>query len=48
MPVENCMDLPAAVPSGMFVAPVQSLEEAIEAIETTADGGTPAGVERCE
>ena len=48
MPLGNCADVPDRMPSGLVVAPVATLEEAIEAIEIAADGGTPAGLERCE
>lgn len=48
MPVGNCADLPAQIPSDMTVAPVKTLDEAIDAIETVNSGGTPAGIERCE
>ena len=47
VPVENCRDLPERLPEGMMIAPVATLAEAIAAIETAADGGTPPGVERC-
>lgn len=47
MPVENCADLPSQIPSDMTVAPVETLTEAIEAIETVKAGGTPVGIERC-
>lgn len=47
LPIGNCEDLPARIPSGMAVAPVATLSEAIEAIETAAAGGTPPGAERC-
>lgn len=47
MPLDNCDALPSRLPSGVVVAPVGDLEEAIAAIETVAAGGTPAGVERC-
>lgn len=47
MPMENCADLPKEIPSGMTVAPVETLGEAIDAIETLASGGVPAGIERC-
>lgn len=48
MPVANCSDLPSRLPSGLTVAPVDTLTEAIAAIEMTASGGTPPGIERCD
>ncbi|SDQ36986.1 YlbL family protein [Leucobacter chromiiresistens] len=47
MPLGNCADLPEHVPGEMPVAPVATLDEAIDAVETAAAGGTPAGLERC-
>ena len=47
MPIGNCADVPDRLPRGLVVAPVATLDEAIEAIEIAADGGTPAGLERC-
>lgn len=46
-PMENCVDMPESIPGRIKVAPVETLEEAITAIETVANGGTPAGIERC-
>lgn len=48
MPIENCNDLSTEIPSGMTVAPVETLDEAIKAIETLRSGGVPAGIERCK
>lgn len=48
MPLANCGDLPERLPEDMAVAPVATLQEAIDAVETAAAGGTPPGVERCE
>ena len=48
MPVANCVDLPSRIPSGLTVAPVETLAEAISAIETATAGETPVGVERCD
>ncbi|QIM18720.1 hypothetical protein G7066_09065 [Leucobacter coleopterorum] len=48
MPMENCQELPSQIPSDMTVAPVNNLDEAIDAIETVTAGGKPAGIERCE
>lgn len=48
MPVENCADLPGRLPAGLRIAPVESLEEAVEAIDALTAGAEPAGVERCE
>lgn len=49
MPVENCADLPERLPAGdMHIAPVATLGEAIDAVETAAAGGTPPGIEVCE
>lgn len=48
MPVDNCPDLPDSLPRAMMIAPVATLDEAIEAIEIAAQGGTPSGLERCE
>ncbi|MFT4232289.1 MAG: PDZ domain-containing protein [Leucobacter sp.] len=47
MPVENCADLPEQLPPGLRIAPVDTLEEAVSAIEAAAAGGEPAGIERC-
>lgn len=47
MPIGNCSDVPEHVPDGLNVAPVATLSEAIDAVQLTADGGTPAGLERC-
>jgi PDZ domain-containing protein len=48
MPVANCADLPDRIPAGLTVAPVRTLAEAIDAIETATAGETPAGIERCD
>lgn len=48
MPLENCGDVPERLPGDMRIVPVATLEEAVSAIETAADGGDPAGLERCE
>ncbi len=48
MPVANCADLPSRIPSGLTVAPVETLAEAIDAIEGATAGETPAGIERCD
>lgn len=48
MPMANCGDLPDKRPEGLRIAPVATLDEAIAAVETVADGKEPAGVERCE
>ncbi|WP_336658456.1 YlbL family protein [Leucobacter sp. USHLN153] len=47
MPLGNCADLPDRIPERVRIAPVATLSEAIDAVETAASGGTPAGVERC-
>lgn len=47
MPVDNCADLPRRLPPGMRIAPVASLDEAIEAIDALTAGEEPAGIERC-
>lgn len=47
MPIGNCADVPDRIPDGLVVAPVATLDEAVEAIETAAAGGEPAGLERC-
>lgn len=47
MPMDNCDDLPDRVPGDMQIVPVDTLAEAISAIETYAAGDTPAGLERC-
>ena len=47
MPLGNCADVPERIPDGLRVAPVATLTEAIDAIETAASGDTPAGLERC-
>ncbi len=48
MPLENCGDIPERIPPGLTIAPVATLEEAIAAVETAAEGREPAGVERCD
>lgn len=48
LPIANCADVPKSVPSGLTVAPVATLTEAIAAIDTFNAGVTPAGLERCE
>lgn len=47
MPIGNCADVPDHIPSGLQVAPVSTLSEAIDAVETAAAGDDPAGLERC-
>ncbi|MBK0419241.1 PDZ domain-containing protein [Leucobacter sp. CSA1] len=47
IPVGNCGDVPDRLPEGLRLAPVATLSEAIAAVETAADGGTPPGLERC-
>ncbi len=47
MPLGNCADVPERIPDGLRVAPVATLTEAIDAIETAASGDSPAGLERC-
>ncbi|WP_254908844.1 PDZ domain-containing protein [Leucobacter sp. 7(1)] len=48
MPVGNCGDLPKRLPSGIDVAPVETLEEAMGVIEDAAAGKPVPGIERCE
>ncbi len=48
IPVDNCADLPDRLPDGMIVAPVETLDEAVAAIEAIDRGEKPAGVQRCE
>lgn len=48
MPVGNCGDLPERLPGSMEIAPVETLDEAISAVEATGSGGAVPGVERCE
>lgn len=48
MPVDNCADLPDRRPSGLRIAPVESLGEAVEAIAALTAGEEPAGIERCD
>ena len=47
MPLANCADLPERIPSGLQVATVETLDEAVSAIEAAAAGERPAGIERC-
>ncbi|MBK0421011.1 PDZ domain-containing protein [Leucobacter sp. CSA2] len=47
MPVGNCADVPSSIPGGMEVVPVDTLGEAIAAIDQKNSGGTPRGLERC-
>lgn len=46
MPTENCADV-AGFPSGLVVAPVATLEEAVAAIDAASAGESVAGLERC-
>lgn len=48
MPIGNCADVPERIPGGLEVAPVATLEEAIDAIEAAAAGSEVAGLERCD
>lgn len=48
MPTENCAQLPKTLPDGLTVAPVATLQEALAAVETFANGGTPSGIETCD
>lgn len=48
MPVANCGDLPKRQPSGIEVVPVETLDEALAAIEAAAAGTPVQGIERCE
>ncbi|UOQ55811.1 PDZ domain-containing protein [Leucobacter allii] len=48
MPLANCADVPDRTPSGLRIAPVADLDEALAAIGTVADGAEPAGLERCD
>lgn len=48
MPTANCAEVPDRVPPGLVVAPVSTLDEAIDAIEAAAQGDDPVGLERCE
>lgn len=47
LPLGNCADVPQNAPRDLMIATVSDLTEAIAAIETRADGGTPPGLERC-
>lgn len=47
MPLANCADLPEEIPGDLHVAPVATLEEAVAAIEASAAGEEPRGVEAC-
>lgn len=48
MPLENCVDLPDRLPQGLRIAPIETLDEAVGAIEAVAAGEEPAGAERCD
>lgn len=48
MPVENCVDLPRRLPDGLRIAPVGTLDEALDAIDALTAGEEPAGIERCD
>ena len=48
MPVGNCADLPQRVPDGLQIAPVATLDEALDAIAASGDGKPVAGTERCD
>ncbi|PRI10874.1 YlbL family protein [Leucobacter massiliensis] len=47
MPLANCADLPDRRPPGLRIAPVATLDEAVQAIEAVNAGEEPRGVERC-
>lgn len=47
MPLGNCAQVPATVPGDMIVAPVATLDEALQAIDDLNAGRVPAGLERC-
>ncbi|WP_449281583.1 YlbL family protein [Leucobacter sp.] len=48
MPLDNCADLPSRLPAGLRIAPVESLDEAVAAIDALTSGEEPAGIERCD
>lgn len=48
MPLANCATLPERIPDGLVVAPVATLDEAVDAVEAAASGEEPAGLERCD
>ena len=41
VPADNCADAAANRPDGLVLARVGSLEEAVDALEVSRDGGTP-------
>lgn len=47
MPLANCADLPERLPDGMSIAPVETLDEAIEVLASAAAGDAVSGLERC-
>ncbi|GAA1604907.1 PDZ domain-containing protein [Leucobacter chromiireducens subsp. chromiireducens] len=47
MPMGNCADLPKRVPDGLQIAPVATLDEALDAIADSGAGKPVAGTERC-
>ncbi|MBC9944476.1 PDZ domain-containing protein [Leucobacter sp. cx-328] len=48
MPIENCGQVPENVPSGLTVAPVGTLEEALSVVQEYQNGTKPAGLELCK
>jgi PDZ domain-containing protein len=43
VPAENCAEAKTAVPAGLTLAKVHTLDDALSAVATIADGGTPPG-----
>lgn len=48
MPLKNCEMLPGRRPPGMDIAPVATLDEAVDVIEASGKGESVAGIERCD
>lgn len=47
MPLANCGDVPDRLPQDLVIVPVETLGEAIDAIEARVAGETTVGIERC-
>jgi Lon-like protease len=47
-PVENCDEVIGRIPDGMEVFAVTTLDDALEVVQTVADGGDTSSLARCE
>ncbi|UBH06573.1 hypothetical protein K8P10_002084 [Leucobacter sp. Psy1] len=48
MPIENCADIPSRLPDNMAVAPVGTLDEALDAVAAFTAGDDVPGPEACD